>query len=150
MEYISSKANQLPHRQQPLLNPIVHSASLRKSVAILTCEEARRQFLEAADRQHGPMTIWHRLRAAFYLCDVCREWSARLGNLLLRLAVRWPRLEILLPSVRKTGQLAALLDRVEIESGGALSTSAPSLLVRRLKAYREEVQKLIVTKPEIS
>jgi hypothetical protein len=34
---------------------------------------------------------------------------------------------------------------VQIESGGELSTSAPALLVRQLRAYQDEMPRLTVT-----
>src|ERR1035437_9873055 len=138
MENISSNTSQSPRRLPPLSHPIVHSASFQRHVAILTCKQARRSLAGALARPHVPATTWQTLRAKFYRCDVCREWYLRLGNRVLRSAVRWPVLQTLLPSIRKRGQWGALLDRAQIESGGELSTSAPAALVRRLKAYRDE------------
>ena len=63
---------------------------------------------------------------------------------MLRLAVRFPVLETLLPSIRRHGQWASLLDRAQIESGGEVSVSAPSALARHLKAYRDEMPRLTV------
>ena len=134
-------SHQKPHSISSL---VCYSPSIQKYAYRMTSEESRQSLEQALARPRKPDSTWQRLRARFYRCDVCREQSARLGNLLLRLAVRWPLLQTLLPSIRKTGQLDALIDRFEIESGGVLSTSAPALLVMRLKSYRDEWSRIVV------
>jgi hypothetical protein len=64
--------------------------------------------------------------------------------MLIRAALRWPKLETHLQSVRRLAALRALTDAAQIESCGELSTSEPAALVRRLKAYRDEMPRLTV------
>jgi hypothetical protein len=140
----SSATNQGHPRVQPLSNPIVHSESLRMLASILTCEEAQQIRATAQGRPRQQLSIWRDRWEGF-----CRFCDYRLLNLfphkaLCRLIVRWPKLEALVPSIRRHGRLAALVDRAQIESGGELSASEPAILARRLASYKEEWPRLRV------
>jgi len=58
-------------------------------------------------------------------------------------------LERFLPSIRNRAAWGALSDRARIESGEELSVSHYDLMVRRLIAYRDEFQKIIVISPKL-
>lgn len=131
-----------PSRMRSLSNPTVRSASLQKSVVLLTSEELRASL--AAARPPQPWSIWQALRAGFWRSSICRGLARGLQCATLQSALRWPRLQTLLPSVRRRVRWAALLDRALVESGGVLSTAAPAAAVRRLKSYREEWDRLEV------
>jgi len=149
MESVSSNTSrqrhQLPRSMRSLSQPVVYSPSLRKFAAKPTLVELRCLLAKDVALPTRLAPISNRLWIKFYQCGICRELSHRLHQMLLLLVLRWPLLQKFLPTIRKRGQLAALLDRVQIESGGELSTSAPALLVRQLRAYQDEMPRLTVT-----
>ena len=146
MESVSSNTSQAPRRPLPLSNPIIHSASLHRFACKLTFAEARQIFSADQVQKHEPAPTSPFPLLKFLQCEICPNLALRLGldKMLIRAALRWPKLETHLPSVRRLAALRALTDQAQIESGGELSTSAPAALVRRLKAYRDEMPRLTV------
>lgn len=136
----------LPHTLRLLKTPIVFSPSTGQHVARLS-GAALRELLARAREQHKPAPIKHRLLVIFYGFGVFRALALRLENALLRLARRHTVVETLLPSIRKRGQEAAALDRLDIESGEGLLSSAPAILVRGLRSYQKEWPLLVVIHP---
>ena len=144
MGKVISATSPVPSHMRSLSGPIVHSVSLQKFCAKVTSAELRQSLAEARARPPQPWSIRQALRDGWQRCSIAQALVLHLRSATLRSALRWPGLEALIPTVRRRGQMAALFDRVQIESGGVLSASDPVAAVRRLKSYREEWDQIVV------
>jgi hypothetical protein len=148
MESIFSNTSQLQLRKRPLSNPKVRSASLGISSTILTCEEQKRLLAEDLAKPHSPEPKFPILVRKFYSLYIYRgpirflHQAARLQC--VRLALRFPKLEPLVPLVRNLVKWGAFSDKLSLVSGEALSTAPLDSMVRHLRAYQDEFERIKV------
>jgi len=132
---------------QSLPHSKLRSTTLGVTLSQTTNAEAAQKLAEGLARRHHPEPKFPILLRQFYLLYICPNLIPRLQLFVIQLALRWPLLQQLLPSIRKHAAWGALSDSMQILSGEELSTSQRDLLVRQLKAYREECGKLVVIHP---
>jgi len=127
-----------PH---PMTNPTVFSPSLNRSFRIMSERECAK--LCAGGDEPSWLSkmrwLWAKVRTR-HISPVARL----LFCLQLRLAIRWPVLEPLLPSVRRRIAWDALLDRASLESGRGLRSSVFLSWLRGNAIYRVEYELLQV------
>jgi hypothetical protein len=135
-------------RQEPsqLSGLVCYSPSIQKYFYRMTSEESQASLESALARPRQPDSIWQILRAKYWQSDICRGSHLYLRRQILRLAVRWSILEVLIPSIRRRGQEDALIDRfqVETEPSSRHQFSVCGSLVERLQSYRDEWSRIVV------
>ena len=137
-----------------LLGVIVYSPTLDKSYQHII-PNPQSLVIPASNMPWGQAL---RLKVWAYMWGLWRTLSCLPGSVLIRLALRWPSIEPLLPTVQRHARWAALFDRFSFEAAYNKSPSRPALTLGRgllgnfsvFRSYRDEWDKLVVLTPNES
>lgn len=133
-----------PH---PKTSPTVYSPSLGRSLRVLTQEEGGKLCAAWRGRSPAQATQW---RCRRVLRSRIGLNFLRLRCLLLRLALRLPALESLVPLIRIAAAWGALHERACLESGITPRPCGFLSLLRNTRAYAREKENLLILEQEVA